>query len=56
MQGLVNIIESSKIYPQKKEAIMMTTKSYPIGIQTFERIIRDGYLYIDVSHYPDRPE
>ena len=26
---------------------MMTERRYPIGIQTFERIIRDGYLYID---------
>ena len=25
----------------------MTERRYPIGIQTFERIIRDGYLYID---------
>ncbi len=25
----------------------MTERKYPIGIQTFERIIREGYLYID---------
>ena len=26
---------------------MMTQRRYPIGIQTFSRIIREGYLYID---------
>lgn len=26
---------------------MMTERRYPIGIQTFSRIIRDGYIYID---------
>jgi len=26
---------------------MTTERRYPIGIQTFERIIRDGYLYVD---------
>ena len=26
---------------------MMTTRKYPIGIQTFSRIIREGYLYVD---------
>ena len=24
-----------------------TTRRYPVGIQTFERIIREGYLYVD---------
>lgn len=24
-----------------------TTRRYPVGIQTFERIIRDGYVYVD---------
>ena len=26
---------------------MMTARRYPIGIQTFSRIIRDGYIYVD---------
>lgn len=25
----------------------MTERRYPVGIQTFERMIRDGYLYVD---------
>ena len=25
----------------------MTTRKYPIGIQTFSRIIRENYLYVD---------
>lgn len=25
----------------------MTARRYPIGIQTFSRIIREGYIYID---------
>lgn len=27
----------------------MSTKIYPIGIQNFEKIRNDGYLYIDLS-------
>jgi hypothetical protein len=25
----------------------MTERKYPIGIQTFSEIIREGYLYVD---------
>ena len=30
----------------------MSTKIYPIGIQNFEKIRNDGYLYIDKTAYP----
>ena len=45
-------------FASKNDGAMMTERRYPIGIQTFERIIRDDYLYIDktdlvwqVAHY-----
>ena len=27
--------------------LLMAQRRYPIGIQTFSRIIRDGYIYVD---------
>ena len=27
------------------------TKKLPIGIQTFENLIREGYYYVDKTHY-----
>lgn len=30
-----------------KYAMELTIRKYPVGIQTFERIIKDGYMYID---------
>ena len=35
------------ILQQISDADMMTTRKYPIGIQTFSRIIREGYIYVD---------
>ena len=35
------------IFLPKLSSIMETERKYPIGIQTFERIIRGGYIYVD---------
>ena len=32
---------------KRKGTVMMTTRRYPIGIQTFSEIIRGGYVYVD---------
>lgn len=32
---------------QKKDSMATTKRRYPIGIQTFERIIKEGYIYVD---------
>ncbi|MDE5586714.1 MAG: AAA family ATPase [Muribaculaceae bacterium] len=29
----------------------MAELKYPIGIQTFSKIIRQGYAYVDKTHY-----
>lgn len=40
--------EKRKFATIKTKCIMeQTIRKYPVGIQTFERIIKDGYIYID---------
>lgn len=40
--------EKRKFATIKTKCIMeQTIRKYPVGIQTFERIIKDGYMYID---------
>ena len=42
--GFLEIIRK---FADKKTSRTMTERKYPIGIQTFSRIIREGYLYVD---------
>lgn len=40
---------AEKLYfgKRNKDIVMMMTRRYPIGIQTFSRIRREGYVYVD---------
>ena len=37
----------NRIFAAKKPPVMNTVRKYPVGIQTFERLRKENYLYID---------
>ena len=44
---LCKVIYYSRIFLKLLTLLKISTMKYPIGVQNFEKIRRDGYLYID---------
>ncbi len=42
---------NKSLYLQKIEALMHKREEYPIGIQSFSKIRKEGYIYVDKTEY-----
>ena len=42
-----SLFTKNRIFAAQKQSVMNTVRKYPVGIQTFERLRKENYLYID---------